>query len=297
MQRKRMSFAILMTLAIIMISMSVLTIRMYMKEDISDKYSSIQVAAIETERLYINSNEALDTYCSGKGTDGLSWDTAHVIENLEFDTGGHGDGLYIRDTNKLLILRNITVRNTGKEPQGESAGIKIDNCKNIKITKCDVNDNQNGIILWRSGGITVSDNTAVYNELRGIWLRDDPLLNIVSGNNVSYNGGHGIMLKASDNNIISGNNISCNGGYGVSVNFMSDNNEIYDNSFCDNTKGDYEDDGDNNDIHDNFFPGNPDGPTIPGYPLVWILGFVVCGFTVLFTILLRKTLKKRKRNQ
>ena len=259
MQKKRMSFAILMTLAIITISLSVLTVRMHVKEDIGDTYFSIPVAATEHVKIYINGNAALDTFCSGKGTDGLSWATAHVIENYEIDAGGDLDGIWIRNTDRFLILRNLTVINSGRV-MGESAGIKLGNSKNVKITKCDVNNNENGLIVWRSESITLSDNTAMYNDLRGIWLRDDANYITVSGNNASYNDGHGIMLKTSDHNTISGNNVSCNGGYGVSVNFMSDNNEIFDNIFCDNTKGDYEDEGDDNNIHDNSgCPGNPDG--------------------------------------
>jgi len=147
-------------------------------------------------------------------------------------------------------------------------------------------------VLLGSTGITLSDNTVMYNEQRGIWVADGSNNNVISGNNASHNGFYGIQVKGSDNNIFSRNNASYNGKYGVSLNYMSDNNEIYDNIFCDNTQGDYEDEGENNDIHDNS-GCSAAGPTVPGYPLVWILGFVVCGFTVL----LRKTLKKSKRKQ
>jgi len=263
---------------------------MHTKDDIGEKYFSFPVAATEHGKIYISSNDALDTFCSGMGTDGLSWDTAHVIENYEIDAGGVYSGIWLVNTDRFLIIRNITAINSGYSTY--EGGITLITVKNVKITKCDVSNNREGLVLYESTGITVSDNTAMYNEQRGIWMVDISSNNIISGNNASHNGFHGIMLKSSDNNTISGNNASYNGKYGVSLDYMSDNNEIYDNIFCDNTKGDYEDEGDDNDIHDNS-GCSAAVSTLPGYPLVWILGFAVCGFTVL----LRKTLKKRKRNQ
>lgn len=286
-----MNFAILMILAITIISMSVLTVRMHVKEDIGDKYSSIPVATTAPITIDINGNAELDTFCSGKGTDGLSWDTAHVIENYKVDGGGYGCVMWIRNTDRFLIMRNCTVINSGDD--SEDVGLTLENTQNIEITKCDVNNNQMGLVLWKSDNIILSDNTVMYNALRGIWFREESNYNTVSGNNASHNGGHGILLLNSDHNTISGNNVSYNDKYGVSVNYMSDNNEIYENVFCDNSEGDYEDEGENNNIHDNSgCSGNPDGEGTFLIIIVSAVLGVVAAVIIVSTIIIIKRRRK-----
>lgn len=315
-----------------------LTIRMHVKEDIGDAYFSVPAVSMSHSRIAINGNGELDTFCSGQGTDGLSWATAHVIENFEIDVGGSHTGILIVNTDAFLIIRNCTVINAQiTHPIEYGVGIRVEGCNNINITNCNTNNNYWGIIIITSAYISVSDNIAT-NNYRGIIVScsnhitisdniashnsDGGIMivvttdvdgdsNTISGNNAMYNGKHGIVLKNSNYNTISGNNashnafngiamqesggnqisgnnISYNLNYGVLLNAYSDNNQIYQNILCDNTKGDISDLGEDNDIHDN--EGCPMAE-IPGYPLVWILGFVLCGFTVLF----RKTLKKSKK--
>ena len=315
-----------------------LTIRMHVKEDIGDAYFSVPAASVSHSRIEIVGNGALDSFCSGQGTDGLSWATAHVIENFEIDAGGSGhSGILIINTDRFLIIRNCTVINAQRtQPVDIPAGIKVTDCNNVNITNCNTTNNLWGINMWTSAYISVSDNIAtnndhgiivtcsnhitisdniashnkeggitivktadidadyntisgnnvMYNDEHGICLAGSNY-NTISGNNASHNVFNGISIQSSGNNKISGNNASYNLKYGVHLNAYSDNNEIYENILCDNTEGDIRDLGEDNDIHDNGCPT----AEIPGYPLVWILGFVLCGFTVLF----RKTLKKSKK--
>lgn len=291
MQKKRMSFVILMILAITIISMSVLTVRMHVKEDIDDKYFSIPVAATEHAKIRIYGNAELDAFCSEKGTDGLSWATAHVIENYEIDAGDSGSGIWLVNTDRFLIIRNIVAINSGYSTY--EGGITLITVKNVKIIKCDVNNNADGLVLYESVNINISDNIAMYNDQRGIWLVDISNNNIISGNNASHNGRHGILLRLSEYNTISGNNASYNGGYGVSLNFMSHNNEIYENVFCDNIEGAYEDKGKNNDIRDNYgCPGNPDGEgTFLIIIISTVLGVIATVIIVSTIIIIRRRRK------
>lgn len=288
-----------------------LTIRMHVKEDIGDAYLSVPAPSVSHSRIDIVGNSALDSFCSGQGTDGLSWATAHVIENFEIDVTGviRRSGIAIMSTDRFLIIRNCTVINARSQ---YSAGILLTGCNNVNITNCNTTNNYGGIGILASAYISVSDNIASHNSDGGIFLGYETTSCIVSGNNVMYNDKYGIQLLSasntntisgndashnalygisiqdSDSNIISGNNASYNLKYGVQLNAYSDNNQVYENILCDNTDGDIRDLSENTDIHDN--EGCPTA-VIPGYPLVWILGFVLCGFTVLF----RKTLKKRKK--
>ncbi len=224
-------------------------------------YISDPVASVSHSPISIDGNAALDAFCSGKGTDGLSWDTAHVIEDLEIDAGGVGCGIDIRNTDRFLIISNCIIINSGNERYkvavdsykfGDS-GIFLDSVKNVKITECDVNNNYYGIALLdgsyniisdnivsnnRRGGIgtdnsnynIISDNKAMNDSNAGIYLSWFSNYNTISGNIVLHNGEHGIWLVFDCcNNIISGNNASHNGDFGIKFNY-ADNNTLSGNN-------------------------------------------------------------------
>jgi hypothetical protein len=105
-------------------------------------------------KIYIDGNSALDAFCSGDGTDGLSWASAHVIEDYEIDAGGSGSGIYISNTDRYLIIRNCTLSNSG---------ISIWSCSNIKVMNCIIDYCENAISVNENSFNNISNQQ--YNSL------------------------------------------------------------------------------------------------------------------------------------
>lgn len=211
--RKRIS--ILVQCLILGVFLSSLLFSMYQGEN-KNINGSIPKASTTHSRISIDGNAALDAFSAGKGTDGLSWDTAHVIEDLEIDAGGLYSGIDIRNTNRFLIIRRVTIINsgtTGTFPIYLDSGISLSSVKNVKITECDVNNNHGGITLINSN------------------------YNIISDNIISNNGYKGILPTNSSHNIISGNTVSSSGFVGIELNYHSFNNTISDNTVSNNAIG------------------------------------------------------------
>lgn len=66
---------------------------------------------VDHTRIEISRNSELDAFCSGNGTTGQSWETAHIIGNFSIDTYDEQLNCFtIENTDRFLILRNITLR-------------------------------------------------------------------------------------------------------------------------------------------------------------------------------------------
>ncbi len=217
--------------------------------------TNVSVLKLSTSHspISIDGNVALDTFCSGDGTDGLSWFTAHVIESYEIEAeifAGVGSAIEIKNTDRYLIIRDCTLENS--EGAWSAGGIFISQCQNISISNCDFSNNEVGISLWQSSHISVT------------------------GNNV-LNGYTGIRLAYSDNNTISGNTVSNNNNYAIYLDSNSENNIIFQNTFCENTGGDINDLGNNNQIYGN----NECNPVISGYNFLWMIVTISLGSMIL----------------
>jgi len=158
--------------------------------------------------IFIVGNTELIAFCADNGKDGLSWATAYVIKDYEIDAGASGSVIEISDTTLYLIIQNCTVTNSGSA--GIDAGISLDNCMNVKITECNVSNNNNGLYLFNSNNNSISGNLVSDNNY-GIILYLNCDNNTLSENDVSYNTWSGIYLETGCNyNTISGNNVSYN---------------------------------------------------------------------------------------
>lgn len=63
-------------------------------------------------RIAINNNSELDAFCAGNGTDGLSWETAHVIRDLVITGSVSTPAVQIKNIDRYLIIENCTMVNT-----------------------------------------------------------------------------------------------------------------------------------------------------------------------------------------
>lgn len=162
-------------------------------------------------KIYIDGNSALDAFCSGDGTDGLSWASAHVIEDYEIDAEFSGSGIEIRYTDAYLIIDNCTVVNSGTI-EGD-AGISIWSCSNIKVMNCIIDYCENAI-----------------------FLADNSLNNIVINNTIRYTSGFAAISIGGHHNQILNNTLTDNDCYSINL-FESEHNVISGNILINNEGG------------------------------------------------------------
>jgi parallel beta-helix repeat protein len=237
--------------------------------------------------LYIANNTELDDFCSGAGTDGLSWDTAHIIEDLElegriptteFDRHGAAP-IELINIDRFLIIRNCVIYNSTWTMEG--VGIYINRCKNIKITKCAIRDCESGGVIVRdSQDILVTENN-FRNVIIGVDIRESSYINATS--NTITNCQHGISITDADYNQISHNTVSKAGGYGIFLDSISNDNEVFNNCFKNCELGQFLDYGSNNNIHDNKCPPL----TVPSYSSIIIISTINLGLIPLVIIVNR----------
>nr|MDO8109489.1 NosD domain-containing protein [Candidatus Sigynarchaeota archaeon] len=138
-------------------------------------------------KISITGNTALDAFCAGNGTTGLSWASAHRISGYDIDAIGSGDCISISSTNRFLIISNCLVRNTAT-----GSGIKLNTCLNINISrinatgtyygiyasysdyniieKCRLTSSQNGIYLYDTDYNQILNNTAWGTSSNGLLM-------------------------------------------------------------------------------------------------------------------------------
>ena len=295
---------------------------------------SIPKASTIHSPISINGNGALDAFCAGNGTDGLSWDTAHVIEGFEIDAGGIGSGIYIRNTDRFLIIRNSNIINSGLKdyrPVYVDSGIALGNVKNIKISKCNLNDNHHGLSLYNMNNCNIWNNNASYNLFsisvcngtnntisgndfsHNEWcsfMSWNSHSNDISDNDISYNKRYGVYLIDTCNyNTISGNNVSYNELGGIKLlnssgNTITGNNASYNTNFgislgpTSNNNEVYQNIvcfNDDEDILDygenNDIRRNDHCSGIPSYPIAWVSVITLCSIVVSIYVV-RKKYKK-----
>ncbi|HOO53398.1 MAG TPA: NosD domain-containing protein [Methanothrix sp.] len=204
-------------------------------------------------------------------------DNAH--EGNDIDTSNLVDGkpiYYLVDKSGIVIdsltnagvvfcfnCNGITVKDL-KDISNNYYGIYFYNTINSKIEGCDLNSDDdsivlafssgndirnnvvgdtgrnNGISLYSSDGNTLTNNT-VNGNFYGIRL-DTSSNNILKNNSANNNDCAGIsLLSYSCDNLLEGNSVSGNNEHGIRVETDSNNNQIYLNKLNDNFKNAYSD--------------------------------------------------------
>ena len=197
----------------------------------------------------------------------------YIIEDWIIDGGGSGSCILIENTDKYFLIKNCAVYNSGSGT--DDAGIRFENVVNGKIINSDSSSNNaKGIRLYASNNNIISNNTVYHNSNYGIMLRSSnnneikgnklnnnrvgihlhwSNFNTISKNEITKSRNHGFWFVGSDSNTIKDNTILESTSYGVliaeDVTGHGDNNDIYNNSFVNNTGGGIQgyDEGNNND--------------------------------------------------
>jgi len=179
-----------------------------------------------------------------------------IIENFEIDSLGSGSGIFVKDSDFHVIIRNCDINNSGNFDFYD-AGIRIENCSNVQIRWCRVFNNHHGIYIENSQNCTLRENTVSDSNLHGIYTDNSFNMNIttneihdvgkgiylvnsennsISKNVVYDNHEGGVFLEGSNNNDISSNYINANYGEGLFLN-ISHNTTLSYNSVYNSGKG------------------------------------------------------------
>ncbi len=233
-------------------------------------------------------NAAIEDFFTGNGTDGLSWASAHVLEDIEIDAQGGGSAIEINDTSLYLVIRNCTLFNATGTP--ESAGIKLHNCTHVHVDNCSlhsnmlglladhvnnsifslnlVHDNFYGVQLSFSQNNSISSNTFFWNAYETLRL-DDASNNTLALNLITGNTCEGIILSYSDACVVERNVLINNTDAGIYV-FWSDGAIVRNNNVTqyNNDAGIYLYGGASSTVEGNLMNGTGivlDGFTIPSF--------------------------------
>jgi parallel beta-helix repeat protein len=179
----------------------------------------------ETGVVTIDGDAALDAFCAGNGTDGLTPGSAYVIQNLVVDANGSRSGLAIKNVDRFLVIRNCTVTNASGFT---SAEIFLLSASHVNVTSCTLEDGSIGIALVNASSCSLVNNIVTNNTFVGIQL-EGSVNNILIGNAlygnldggiylaeyIFSNSSGGLFFSYSNNNFLLGNNVSSNGGNGI----------------------------------------------------------------------------------
>jgi parallel beta-helix repeat protein len=174
---------------------------------------SVQPRALSNSisTLEFLSNEALDAFCAGNGTDGLSWETAHILENFVIDPPNLVSGIILRDISRFLLIRNCTIfPSIGYYIGSEESGILMENCQNINISSCFIQYFKFGVNIENCDEITINSTTIdLFSFIPGgvaLYLYNSHNCTILK--NDLFSEGKTVFLFHSENNIIQENDIS-----------------------------------------------------------------------------------------
>ncbi len=155
----------------------------------------------------------------------------------------------------LINKTNNLIDNAGQ--------VVLINCKNITIKNLDLSNTTFGIIMIDTDNIVIQGNNICSNRYYGIYLPSgysECNNNIITDNNVKFNGECGVKLHHSNNNIITNNTISNNGGNGLF--FYGENSIVESNIFSNNIEDGISVSGFNNKIIGNIISYNNRGMII-----------------------------------
>jgi len=140
-----------------------------------------------------------------------------------------------------------------------AAGIKLrPNCYNNTITGNTMYNNFRGISFLDSNNNTISNNNVIESNDWAVHISDSDENRFINNNITENAAGFEVSQsgQGSRNNIIHKNNISNNGGYGMLISYYSDNNTITDNFINDNGNNGLNLNSNNNTISKNEIKNN-----------------------------------------
>jgi parallel beta-helix repeat protein len=220
---------------------------------------------------------------------------------------GASNGIFLAYCHNSTLLRN--------KVESNSFGIGLNYCSMSNISLNEVGGNYYGIKLYQCSNNTISTNSlsmdstsiSLYQSCENNFIFNNTIRlsgigigiygsnhNLLLNNNMNSSlfGNTGINLQFSDENVISGNEIK---EYECGIMLIwSKYNNISLNSLIGNGRCFYEDDGCVGNIFDNNFCPHTNNTIIMGYDLIFILGILSVGSTIIILKYRKKMVLKYK---
>ncbi|NOQ54529.1 MAG: hypothetical protein GQ558_07995 [Thermoplasmata archaeon] len=158
---------------------------------------------ISHEPIIITGDEEMDGFPDWASGDGLTAETAYVLEGFSIDGIGEASSISISMTNRHLIIRDCELL---ASDGSQDPSVVLDDSRNITITECDFPGSGSAILLQSCRFIIVKDNRITNQSIYGIHLEGSEIVSI-KGNKVD-DSDQAIVLRGSDNVVIDANEIS-----------------------------------------------------------------------------------------
>ena len=105
-------------------------------------------------KIQIDGNSQLDDFENKTGLGTL--EIPYIIENYTIDAGNIGSAVSIQNTDRYLVLYNLTVTNSAG--YGTGSGIYFNNVSNVQIEICQTPGNYHGLYFDSCNNISITHN-------------------------------------------------------------------------------------------------------------------------------------------
>jgi len=180
--------------------------------------------------IWITGNSELDSFPNKTG--GGTLVDPYIIKDLTIDVAG---GLYsaikIINTDRYLILQNLTINGSRGYWSTQDGGIRLLRCKNVNITQCLFTNNRFSTMLSIVENCYIYNNTS-HDNYSGLYTTDSNEGEVYFFNNTCYQNFEGIHADGGKFIRIFNNSVWDN-DYGIYIQF-GEYFEVYNNniSFC-----------------------------------------------------------------
>ncbi|MHA1672210.1 MAG: right-handed parallel beta-helix repeat-containing protein [Promethearchaeota archaeon] len=121
-------------------------------------FSTSIIATPIVPQIIANESKLMELATSG---DGLSWDTAYIIENITIEQNYTTYGLVFTNLSKYIIVRNSHFLNFYPDDSEITSSIYINNSRHIRIESCGMRaistSETNGILIEHSSDIIINN--------------------------------------------------------------------------------------------------------------------------------------------
>jgi parallel beta-helix repeat protein len=144
-------------------------------------------------------------------------------------TSNTKNGIFLNDHCNYNTFSNNEIYNN------DDSGIRLENSSSNNVNNCSIYYNDDYGVLIAGSNNDIENCSINYNGDNGLILFGDDNNNIVD-NSILGNSNDGIYLSNSTSDLITRNEIASNTVYGVNLDVFTNNNQIYNNYFHDNTE-------------------------------------------------------------
>ncbi len=142
------------------------------------------------ESIIVNGDSELDSLAQERGWKGDgSAANPYIIENYSLDASGNPVGIYLGNTTRYVVIRNTYIHGahgifSAPYYYRDGAAIKIYNAQNVRVENCTLSENDYGVYIYLSMGISVRGNhfeenkkySIVASHTHSVYIEDNEML-------------------------------------------------------------------------------------------------------------------------